>query len=944
MPGTKRVTSAERWTYLKRMLPIAWPFILIVTLLVLLQWACLDMLSAGRAFVGGESMWSKGQKDAIYYLERYASTLDEREYQAYENAISVPLGDQRARRALDMTEADLYTAREGLLAGGNMPEDVPGMIRLYRNFRHIGFINEAIDLWAQADEHIAHLQRLADELHNRAGQKDVEPARIVAIRAEIQQINERLTPIENGFSTTVAKGLRQTSSWIAYTYLIAAIALIALALRRTGKLMHQRSQSEDALRASEARFQRAVGGSNDGIWDWDLLTGHSWFSPRFRHLLGVTEEELPNRADAWLARVHPEDKTIILNAHRRHFNDGEPHDIEYRVRTGHAGDGAYRWFRVRGRAFFDEAGNPVRMAGSFTDVTRSKAAEAALHREKEKAQVTLASIGDAVITTDTVGRVEYMNPAAERMILTQWDQAMQQPLDSLFKAMDPGHENAAVSLLGEIRHYEAAPMDRDLNLVRNDGSEISVNRAIAPVHDRDGRVTGVVLVLHDVTRERQYAASLSWQASHDALTGLVNRREFERRLSALHARLVQRAAEHALMFMDLDQFKIVNDTCGHAAGDELLRQLSGVLQQHLRQSDTLARIGGDEFGVLLENCSIDAATRIAETLRQTVLDFPFSFGSQSFTVGVSIGLVEMADASMTPEEALRAADAACYMAKEKGRNRMQLYSPQDSEVSQRHGEMEWVNRLRRALEKNQFRLYAQEIVSLKGEQGRRHVEVLLRLSDDQGQMIPPMAFIPAAERYNLMPEIDRWVLRNTLETLSARDRAGLEPLAICAINLSGTSIGDEHFLGYVLDQIKRSGVDASRLCFELTETSAIASLTRATHFMQQLSELGCKFALDDFGAGMSSFGYLKHLPVDYLKIDGGFVKDMLSDPIDRAMVGAINEIGHLMGKKTVAEFVENQAIADTLRDMGVDYAQGYGVAPPEPFRLLRSDVSPSWQA
>ncbi|GGP26693.1 EAL domain-containing protein [Silvimonas amylolytica] len=929
----------SRWIYIKRILPIAWPYMLIVSLLVLLQWACLDILSAGRAFVGGESLWSKGQKDAIYFLDRYASTLDEREYQAYLTALAIPQGDERARRALDISEPDLYTAREGLLAGGILPEDIPGMIRLFRNFRHVPFVNRSIELWAQGDDYLAQLQRLAEELHTHANQGDLQAARILQIRTAIQNINKKLTPIEREFSESIAIGLRMTGTWIAIAYLLAAVLLVYLALRRTARFLDQRNQAEEALRASEARFQRAVGGSNDGIWDWDLLTGHAWFSPRFRHLLGVTDEELPNRADAWLARVHPEDKNVILNAHRRHFNDGEPHDIEYRVRTGQAFESAYRWFRVRGRAFFDDAGNPVRMAGSFTDITRAKTAEAALHREKEKAQVTLASIVDAVITTDTVGRVEYMNPAAERMIGIALDKAVHQPLDTLFKAMDPGHENAAVSLLGEIRNYEIAPLERDLNIIRNDGTEISVNRAISPVHDREGRVAGVVLVLHDVTRERQYAASLSWQASHDALTGLVNRREFERRLSGLHARLVQRPGEHALMFLDLDQFKIVNDTCGHAAGDELLRQLSSALQQHLRQSDTLARIGGDEFGVLLENCQVDAALRIGETLRQTVLDFPYSFGNQSFTVGVSIGLVELADASMVPEEALRAADAACYMAKEKGRNRVQRYSPQDSEVSLRHGEMEWVNRLRRALEKNQFRLYAQEVVRLQPGPSARHVEVLLRLAADNGEIIPPMAFIPAAERYGLMPEIDRWVLRNTLETLSARDRAGLEALAVCAINLSGTSIGDEHFLGYALDQITRSGVDASRLCFELTETAAIASLTRATHFMQQLSALGCKFALDDFGAGMSSFGYLKHLPVDYLKIDGGFVKDMLNDPIDRAMVGAINEIGHLMGKKTVAEFVENQAIAEELRRLGVDFGQGYGLAMPEPFRLMQSDLS-----
>ncbi len=270
---------------------------------------------------------------------------------------------------------------------------------------------------------------------------------------------------------------------------------------------------------------------------------------------------------------------------------------------------------------------------------------------------------------------------------------------------------------------------------------------------------------------------------------------------------------------------------------------------------------------------------------------------------------------------------------------MQQYSPQDHEVTLRHGEMEWVQRLKHALQADRFRLYAQEIVGLSSASfGQRHVEVLLRLLDEHDQIVPPMAFIPAAERYNLMPEIDRWVLQNTLQTLAAREAAGLPPLALCAINLSGASVGDEHFLQFALEHIRSSGIDPARLCFEITETTAVASLTRATRFMQELSGLGCCFALDDFGAGMSSFGYLKHLPVQYLKIDGGFVKDMLNDPIDRAMVSAINEIGHLMGKQTVAEFVENQAIADALRQLGVDYAQGYGLARPEPFRLMNRDI------
>jgi diguanylate cyclase (GGDEF)-like protein len=395
----------------------------------------------------------------------------------------------------------------------------------------------------------------------------------------------------------------------------------------------------------------------------------------------------------------------------------------------------------------------------------------------------------------------------------------------------------------------------------------------------------------------------------------------------------QLGRHHAVMYLDLDQFKVVNDTCGHAAGDQLMRQVAVLLQHCLREGDTLARLGGDEFGVLLENCPPDAAMRIADKLRQTVTDFHFAWAHLSFNIGVSIGLVNVEDGLFTLAEVLRAADTACYMAKEKGRNRVQMYHPEDSELTIRQGEMEWVGRLQKALDENRFILYAQDIRPVRGGRGGgTHCELLVRMLDEKGNLVPPMAFIPAAERYNLMPAIDRWVIRTALATL-ARIRADVsrEQVDLCAINLSGASIGDERFLDFVREQLGRFALPHHTICFEITETAAIANLDKATHFIRELKSLGCRFSLDDFGAGMSSFAYLKHLPVDFLKIDGGFVKDMADDPIDRAMVEAINSVGHVMGKQTIAEFVDSEAVMAALRDIGVDYAQGYGVAKPRPF-------------
>jgi len=389
---------------------------------------------------------------------------------------------------------------------------------------------------------------------------------------------------------------------------------------------------------------------------------------------------------------------------------------------------------------------------------------------------------------------------------------------------------------------------------------------------------------------------------------------------------------HAMLYLDLDQFKIVNDSCGHAAGDELLRQVAALLKNRLRASDSLGRLGGDEFGVLLDNCPPEHALKIAEQLRQAVIDYRFSSAQRSFTIGVSIGLVNLDEAFPDLTAVLNAADSACYVAKENGRNRVQIYHPSDSELALRHGMMQWVTRVHEALDEGRLCLYAQRIVPARGPAGPRlHVELLLRMVERDGRLVPPMAFLPAAERFNLMPTLDRWVLRTAFEAL-----ARLEPGSVdtCAINLSGTSLCDDKFVETVQAEARRCGIAPATICFEITETAVISNLSKASHLIQALRRQGFRFSLDDFGAGMSSFGYLKQLPVDYLKIDGEFVKDMLNDPIDAAMVEAINHIGHVMGMQTIAEFVEDDALAERLRTIGVDFLQGYGIGRPMPFEAL----------
>jgi diguanylate cyclase (GGDEF)-like protein/PAS domain S-box-containing protein len=558
-----------------------------------------------------------------------------------------------------------------------------------------------------------------------------------------------------------------------------------------------------------------------------------------------------------------------------------------------------------------------------------------LYHEKELAETTLHSIGDAVITTDARGIVDYLNPIAET--LTGWSikEAKGRPLREVFRIVN-----------GLTRGPQANPVEKCLQencivglenntvLISRNGYERVIEDSAAPVHDREGKIVGAVLVFYDVTLMRNSPHLLSHHATHDALTGLINRREFERRLTALVESARAEDKQHVLLYMDLDQFKVVNDTCGHIAGDKLLRQLSFLLMNRIRGSDTVARLGGDEFGVLLDNCPMEPALRIANDLVRLVKEFRFVWQGITFEISVSIGVVPITTESESPVALLSQADSACYAAKDRGRNRIQVYQPDDAELLQRKGEMQWVPRIRRALEEDRFVLYCHTILPLSPQpKGSRYCETLLRMVDEEGKIIPPMAFLPAAERYNLMPAIDRWVIRHALATFGKyrREIAGYTPH--CFINLAAASLSDETMFEFIREQIESSGMPAGEICFEVTETTAVANLDLAVTFMDKIRELGCRFALDDFGSGMSSFAYLKNLPVDYLKIDGAFVQNMTINPTDCAMVDAINRVGHVMGIRTVAEFVKDETVLRKLRELGVDFAQGFGIAKPEPMSM-----------
>jgi diguanylate cyclase (GGDEF)-like protein/PAS domain S-box-containing protein len=550
-----------------------------------------------------------------------------------------------------------------------------------------------------------------------------------------------------------------------------------------------------------------------------------------------------------------------------------------------------------------------------------------LQQEKELFRITLASIGDAVITTDSHGKLTFLNPTAE--LFTGWNNsdAKDNPLKRVFRIANVATQDPINNPIDDCLKKAGKQIgNKECLLFRKDGQKYVIDYSVAPIHDEKENVIGTVLTFRDVTEQRRLTQKLAYQAAHDPLTGLLNRDEFETRLAKVLAS-THDGNSHALLYLDLDQFKVVNDTCGHSAGDELLRQVTLLLHSRLRTRDTLARLGGDEFGVILEHCPQKKALRIAQTLREIVQDFRYQWQSKIFTIGVSIGLFPINRPNESLSKAMSAADSACYTAKESGRNRVHVYQADDSLLQKQSGEMQWLPRIQLAMTEKRLCLFLQPIIPISNKKGlEEYGEILIRLQDEQGKLVLPGAFLPSAERYDQMLMIDRWVVEQSLKLL--RTTAHQRTNVIYAINLSAQSIGDENFLDFVVDAIKAYKKDPSCLCFEITENVALADLKHIAKFISTLKELGCRFSIDNFGSGLSSFSYLKDIPLDYLKIDGRLVKDMLTDPVDHAMVEAIHDIGHVMGLKTIAEWVENAETMQLLKEMDVDYVQGFWLAKP----------------
>lgn len=689
-------------------------------------------------------------------------------------------------------------------------------------------------------------------------------------------------------------------------------------------------RSQNALETSKAEFESVIMSMADGAIFLDLdfkcvLVNHAFFT-----LFGYQMNDVKSRLVDFL--FSDKDQYHKLSNHFTHPKNSDYYSLAETVflkHNGHNFEGETNASKV-----INKHGETLGYILIIRDVTERNKINRTLINEKERIQVTLESIGDGVITTNIKGEVTYLNPVAEQ--LTGWNRsdAINMPLENIFNIVNEHTRhpvsNSVQQCLLEKRNIE---LSKNILLINKNGSEAFIQDSAAPIRDSEGEMYGVVMVFHDITQSNQLSRHLNWQASHDSLTQLYNRHEFELRLKTALKNAQDNNEIHSMLYIDLDQFKIVNDTCGHIAGDELLRQISLLLQKKIRDIDTFARLGGDEFGVLLENCDISMAEKIANNLKEALEDFKFSWEDKAFSVGMSIGLVPITHESENITNILKLADVACYAAKDSGRNRIHIYTPNDAELTKRQGEMQWVSKINHALEHDRLCIYCQPIIPLSPDENQPvHHEILIRLLDDDDSLISPMAFIPAAERYNLMPAIDLKIIQTVFSMLKSN------PLkeGFITINLSGHTLTDDSCLNKILAMLEKSPVSTTRICFEITETAAISNLTRALYFIEQIKSIGCSFALDDFGSGLSSFSYLKNLPVDYLKIDGTFVRDICNDPVDLAMVQSINQLGHVLNIKTIAEYVENKQIKDKLVEIGIDYAQGFGIAKPKPFADILS--------
>ncbi|NEQ98087.1 MAG: EAL domain-containing protein [Cyanothece sp. SIO2G6] len=690
--------------------------------------------------------------------------------------------------------------------------------------------------------------------------------------------------------------------------------------------LSQRLQLENKLRAEHELLQTVFQNIPIMIALYDKGDRIQYSNHAFQNILGWTKLNCPR--GAVLEQLYPDIDDQQAVSRWKHQCSGDWLELK----TFNRNNGSYlttRWTCVK------LADGSIIDIGQ--DITCLRKSERNLFEQRELAKATLESIDDAVLTINPAGIVTMLNPAAEALISIPAYQAQNQSIFEVVSLLNMETRQPIQYTVDMIlTDDEIFSSKKSFLLVSANQDEFIVNLSTSPIYNYEQTLLGMVLVFRDITQTQLLSQELQWRATHDSLTGLVNRQEFENRLSSLLEQVSKHPTEHYLCYFDLDGFKVVNDSSGHLAGDQLLRDVSDIIRGQIRSSDLLARLGGDEFGLILYECTTKGAQTIAEKIRHAIESYQFYWNSQVFTISVSIGLAIIDARSQKLTDVLGTADSACYVAKNQGRNQVYFYQPGNDELMIEQDKLRWFSRINQAIKDDRLCLYVQEIIPIESQRTKPRIyEILLRLIDENNNLVTPSAFLPVAERYGMMTRIDQWVVSKSLEYLAQAkiQQSSLQvvktPEVLYSINLSGASINDRNFHEFLRQKLTTHQNLCHIICFEITETVAICNLKSASLLIQFLKDLGCCFALDDFGAGMSSFAYLKHLNVDYLKIDGSFVRNMATSPFDRTVVESCHRIAHVMGLKTIAEFVESEEIIAELKMLGMDYAQGYGVAMPK---------------
>ncbi|WP_231759796.1 EAL domain-containing protein [Microbulbifer elongatus] len=697
-----------------------------------------------------------------------------------------------------------------------------------------------------------------------------------------------------------------------------------------------RKRSEEQLARAEERWKFSLSVTGQVVYDWDLVTGKTFFSEWLSSGMGIDASRLASRSD-WIARVAQADRTRLLEAQKAHIEGDAPDiDCQYRVKTD---GGQWRWVHELAHVMESggDRGKPVRLIGVLRDITENKQMAESLEKEKEHLQVTLTAIADAVIATDEHQRITFMNPVAEQLTGWKLSEVSGQAVREVLR-LSCGRDGALVaSPAQDCLSMNLPVMSPEGTVLHHRGGDCyDVKCSASPLRTSGGLVLGAVLVCQDITETRQLIQQLRYKASHDHLTHLPNREAFRRELLEAVSTVRNTERVHVLAYMDLDRFKVINDSAGHQAGDALLKNVARFLRGHLRESDCVARLGGDEFGILLRDCDKTRGLARCEQLVRKIIALRFPWSGRIFDVGASVGVTEISHGNSQVADLMSQADVACYSAKHAGRGVVMLYEADRSAAAEQHREIHMASRIRTALDEGSFQLYAQPIASAGDRTRIHHYEVLVRMLDNNGKRILPGAFIPAAERYGLMQQIDSWIVRELFQNQGAAVAAsGLK----FALNLSADALGDSLFQRQFFGLLAESAIPPQRLGMEITETAMINQMDSASQFVSDLRAMGCTVALDDFGNGLSSFNYLKNFAIDYIKIDGSFVRQVDSNFVDLMIVESINQVAHRLKAQTIAEFVEDQATAEKLQTIGVDLVQGYHIGRPRPLQEVLEEAS-----